>query len=97
MTRYNTIACRKINSRNIRDEGGYTKAHQHRFLIEGESLSFSERNVYDFGIMINPDYEIAPGTSGGIEIEKDGVLQWHALSNDNVWVPVRPLTGHEII
>lgn len=84
-----------VSEQSICDEGGKTKVYQHCFLIGGETLSFKERNVFDFGVAINPSYEIIPGESGGIVIEKDGVLQWYTLSNDNGWVPVRPLTDHE--
>ena len=86
-----------VNEHDIRDEGGKTKTYQHFFLIEEESLSFTERNVFDFGVVINPNYEITSGESGGIAIEKDGVLQWHIFSSDNGWIPVRSLTDHEKI
>ena len=86
-----------IREYNIYDEGGKTKVYQHCFRIGGSTLSFTERNVFDFGIVINPDYEIIPGESGGIAIRKDGVLQWHTFSSDNGWIPVRPLTEHEKI
>lgn len=86
-----------VSEHDIRDEGGKTKTYQHFFLIEEESLSFTERNVFDFGVVINPNYEITSGESGGIAIEKDGVLQWHIFSSDNGWIPVRSLTDHEKI
>lgn len=86
-----------VSEQNIRDEGGNTKIYRHRFLIGGETLLFTERNVFDFGVVINPNYEITSGESGGIAIEKDGVLQWHIFSSDNGWIPVRSLTDHEKI
>ena len=61
------------------------------------NLSFTERNVFDFGVVINPDYEIVPGISGGIAIEKDGLLQWHTFSGNVGWTPVRILTDCERI
>lgn len=86
-----------VSEQSICDEGGKTKVYQHCFLIGGETLSFTERNVFDFGVVINPNYEITSGESGGIAIEKDGVLQWHIFSSDNGWIPVRSLTDHEKI
>ena len=86
-----------VSERSICDEGGKEKVYQHRFLIKGETLSFTERNLFDFGVVINPNYEIISGESGGIAIEKDGVLQWNIFSSDNGWTPVRPLTDHEKI
>lgn len=87
----------EVGEYDICDERGKTKVYKHRFLIEEETLSFTERNVFDFGVVINPNYEITSGESGGIAIEKDGVLQWHIFSSDNGWIPVRPLTNHEKI
>ena len=87
----------EVSGRDIYDEGGKTKVYHHRFLIGGETLSFTERNVFDFGIVINPDYEISPDKSGGIVIRKDGTFQWHTLSSDKGWIPIRPLTEHEKI
>lgn len=86
-----------ISEQNIQDEDGGTKLYRHCFLIKGEKLSFTERNVFDFGVVINPDYEIVPGISGGIAIEKDGLLQWHTFSGNVGWTPVRTLTDHEKI
>ena len=86
-----------VREYNIHDEGGKTEVYWHGFRIGGSTLSFTERNVFDFGIVINPDYEIIPGETGGIAIEKDGVLQWHIFSSDNGWIPVRSLTDHEKI
>lgn len=86
-----------ISEQNIQDEGGKTKVYRHCFLIKGEKLSFTERNVFDFGVVINPDYEIVPGISGGIAIEKDGLLQWHTFSGNVGWTPVRTLTDCERI
>ena len=86
-----------IREYNIHDEGGKTKVYQHCFRIGGSTLTFTERNIFDFGIVINPDYEITPGESGGIAMRKGGVLQWHTFSSDNGWIPVRHLTDHEEI
>lgn len=86
-----------ITERDIYDEGGKTKMYRHRFLIEGETLSFVERNIFDFGVVINPDYEIAPGKEGGIISNEDGVLYWMNYVDEEGWVPARSLTEHEEI
>lgn len=86
-----------ISERDIYDEGGKTKMYRHRFLIKGETLSFVERNIFDFGVVINPDYEIAPGKEGGIISNEDGVLYWMDFVDEEGWVPIRPLTEHEEI
>lgn len=87
----------KITEHNISDEGGKTKLYKHHFPIAGEKLTFIERNVFDFGVVINPDYEINPGISGGLALKKDGILQWHIFTRDKGWIPVRPLTDQEQI
>lgn len=86
-----------ITEHNICDEGGKTKLYEHRFLIGEKTLSFTERNIFDFGVVINPDYEISPDISGGLALKKDGMLQWHTFTRDKGWVPVRPLTDQEQI
>lgn len=87
-----------ISSRTITDEGGRTQVHTHIFQIGGEKLVYTERNVFDFGIVINPAYQVAEDVEvGGIALEIDGVLQWHTFGKDLGWVPVRPLTEHEKI
>jgi hypothetical protein len=51
----------------ITDEGGETKiAHHTVTLPNGSQFRFADRNVFDFGRVINPDYEIAPGIRGGL-------------------------------
>lgn len=80
----------------IINEGGKTKLYTHHFSIGGESLDYTERNMFDVGVVINPAYNVAPGVSGGIAIMKDGTLEWNTVG-DNGWHPVRPLTDNEIV
>jgi hypothetical protein len=70
---------------SIREEKGYEKdedgkiAH-YRYTVtchSGKTFIFTDRNIFDFGRVINPDYEIAPGRSGGILINDDGRYSWH--------------------
>lgn len=81
----------------IHDEGGKTKEYTHSFQINGESLSYTERNIFDVGVVINPCYSVHPDMEpGGIAIKKDGILQWHVWDQSG-WHPVRPLTKEEVI
>lgn len=85
-----------IKERQITDEGGKTKLYTHHFSIGGESLDYTERNMFDVGVVINPAYNVMPGVSGGIAIMKDGTLEWNTIG-ENGWHPVRPLTDNEIV
>lgn len=57
----------------------------------GESLRFSCRNIFDFGYVINPDYEILPGQKGGLE--NNG--KWQDFDDKKGWYDVRELTEFE--
>lgn len=62
----------------ITDEGGKTKCAHHVVEVNGTcTFTFSERSVFDFGIAINPEYEIAPGMSGGLSnVDDDKKRYW---------------------
>ena len=82
-----------ISSRTITDEGGRTQVHTHIFQVGDDKLVFTERNVFDFGVVINPAYQVAEDVeAGGIALEIDGVLQWHTFGKDNAALDCRPLT-----
>ena len=86
----------EIKERTIFDEGGRTKEYTHIFRIGNETLAFTERNVFDFGVVINPDYVITDNKKGGLAMkDDDGITQWYEF-NDG-WYPVRPLTENEEI
>ncbi len=56
----------------IKDEGGKTFLVRHTCVFDdGETLQFTERNVFDFGIVINPDYVVEPGHGKGGLVEYD--------------------------
>ena len=85
-----------IEEKTIIDEGGKTVLCKHHFVVGGKSFDYTERSVFDFGVIINPSYRITDDSpSGGIALMKDGKLQWHVLLEDGGWVPVRPLTESE--
>lgn len=69
----------------------------HTFWIKGEQLDFYERDIFDFGVVINPAYPVAPGLlDGGLCLtNKDGVMVWNVLSDESVPKDVRPLTENE--
>ena len=86
-----------ITKESISDEGGKTNIYKHHFIVHGESLDYVERNMFDVGIIINPDYAVSDGVSGGIALMKNGKLQWHSFISDKGWFPIRPLTEYEEI
>lgn len=64
---------------------------QHTMTINGETLQFSERDIFDFGVVINPCYPIADGVEGGLCLRKNDRLVW----DDVVHGFVRELTENE--
>lgn len=70
-------------------------AAHHTFVINGETLSFSERDIFDFGVVVNPRYSIAEGVSGGLPNSIDGTLVWQDFRSGEGWENVRPLTENE--
>ena len=89
----------KIEEKDIKDEGGRTKTYRHIFLIGGEELCFVERNAFDIGTVINPDYAVAEGhTPGGVATcSEEGLTVWMDFVDSEGWVEVRPLTEKEEI
>lgn len=85
-----------IKERTIYDEGGKTKMYLHCFRVGNKEYSYNERSLFDVGIVINPNYEIADGIRGGIAKQEQGVFAWYNLG-DNGWEFVRPLTEEEAI
>lgn len=56
-----------------------------------ESLKFRCRNIFDFGYVVNPDYEIMPGKEGGLASKG----KWETFESEKGWYPVRELTEFE--
>ena len=88
----------EIKERTITDEGGTTKIYTHYFSINGEELSFIERNIFDVGVVINPNYKLAENLDkGGLAFYENGVMMWQTFEGDQGLVDVRPLTENEQI
>ena len=69
---------------NIEDEGGKTKCIHHRLVFdEGEVLKFSERNIFDFGRVINPEYALAEGADDG------GLVNFDKETGKRYWMDFR--------
>ncbi len=86
------------SSKKVKDEGGYTIEYIHTVeMRSGNVYTFSDRNVFDVGRVINPTYEIVPGKKGGIASIHHGQMYWESFSHKNGWEPVRPLTEEERI
>lgn len=81
-----------ITEKTISDEGGKTKMYTHTFRIGGETLTYTERNVFDCGVVVNPAYSIADGVTGGIALRRNDTLCW--VGGDN-WDSIRELTPAE--
>lgn len=87
------------SEKSITDEGGKTKEYTHTIkFYDGEQLIFTERNIFDFGVVVNPAYSVAPGVSpGGLCLNHEGNYYWHEFADGKGWIPVRELTENEKI
>lgn len=84
-----TVQDHKYTIRKITDEGGKTKCIEHTVtLSSGRTLQFSERNVFDFGRVINPMYAVAEGLEpGGLCNIRDGMQVWEDFARDKYRLP----------
>lgn len=88
----------KTSEKSIKDEGGWTMVYIHQVKMKsGTVLEYEDRNVFDFGRVINPNYPIMEGLGpGGLYTrQKDGTYVWQVFSEGQGWMPVRPLTEDE--
>lgn len=92
------IASVETKAVTIEDEGGRTVMYQHKVTMQsGTVYEFQDRNIFDFGRVINPKYSIAEGVKpGGLcSRDTDGDYIWQTFNDSKGWVPVRPLTEEE--
>lgn len=64
----------------------------------GKEYSFVDRNLFDVGRVINPNYEVAKGLGGGL-IHKDketNKYYWQTFNNKEGWIIVRELEEEEL-
>lgn len=63
----------------------------------GEPLCFQCRNIFDVGYVVNPEYEIAPGVTGGLATRSapDAPLIWQHFVRPATWSDVRLVTPEE--
>lgn len=75
-----------------------TGAHSvlHTMTINGETLQFAERDIFDFGVVVNPCYSIADGVDGRLCLRKNGRLVWENFMSGNGWCIVRELMDNEV-
>ncbi len=75
--------------RPIRDEGGKTFCVEHTITCDNNrTLQFSERNIFDYGRVINPMYAVAPGLEpGGLCNVRDGVRVWEHFQVEQFCLP----------
>lgn len=78
-------------------EKGNSKYFKHTMEIHGKTYTFNERNVFDVGKVINPDYPIKEGMkNGGILLAKDGTDYWLFFNEKTgEWFTVREATSEE--
>ena len=87
----------ETTEKTIYDEGGKTKQYTHILTTkEGKVFSFTDRNVFDFGRVINPAYEVVPGKKGGIILSYQETLAFFDKFPDKDTVPLRLLDKDEI-
>lgn len=77
------------------DEGGRTKSYRHIIKINGKTYTFCERNIFDFGRVINPDYEIIKGVKGGLAFYENEKWIWKGYVEKKGWEKVRDMTEDE--
>lgn len=87
-----TTATMTTTTKMVEDEGGKTTVAYHSVTLKsGNTLTFTDRNIFDFGRVINPSFAIAEGVSGGL---RNGNI-WMDFASGKGWVPVRELTQEE--
>jgi hypothetical protein len=64
---------------------------------DGTALEFKCRNIFDFGYVVNPDYEVMPGKKGGLsDVDREtGVWFWMWYESGEGWNRVREMTAFE--
>lgn len=80
------------------DEGGKTLSYRHTIFIENEKYEFCERNIFDFGRVINPEYKISENSEeeGGLIKKRDNKYFWMDFEAKNGWNEVRELSVNEL-
>jgi len=81
------------------DEGGKTTAYKSTVIFENETFMFNDRNIFDFGRVINPCYAIQDGIEiGGLmrKNKEEDKYYWQTFKTAEGWFDVREVTGHEL-
>lgn len=77
------------------DEGGKTIKYIHTLLLNGKTYVFSERNVFDVGRVINPEYEIVKGSKGGLAKCENNKWFWMDFVSGKGYVKTRDMDKDE--
>jgi hypothetical protein len=82
---------------DVDDEDGEERhEYEIKSLRSGKVYMFSDRNIFDFGRVINPKYAIAEGVDGGLAYnDADGNLSWHTTDTGRGWHFVRKMEKEE--
>lgn len=86
-----------ITKKFVTDEGGKTIIYHHTLIVDGKSYEFDERNIFDFGRVINPFYSVSPGIiSGGLAKQEGDKFYWQVFRSGEGWLNIREITGSEL-
>lgn len=81
------------------DEGGRATVYKIAITLNGKTWRFIDRNIFDVGRCINPDYAITPGSKpGGLGQLNDSGAHWMDFqggANGKGWIKVRDMDPDE--
>lgn len=84
--------------KRITDEGGDTVEYIITVTcLNGKVFQFRDRNVFDFGRVINPMYVIQPGVDGGLASTEGGKACWLKFETPNGWEKARDMDEDEAV
>jgi len=92
-----TVSRVDVSKSTYADEGGKQAMYTITVVFkDGDSLAFTDRNVFDFGRCTNPLYSIADGEEpGGLVTSDGGKLVFESFAEPGGWRAVRELTEKE--
>ena len=79
----------KMSEKTIYDEGGETKEITHRFVIEDDVIVMTERNIFDFGRVVN--------YKNGAIFNRNGVMVVEKIEGDSIPLTINEKKAHTII
>ena len=76
-----------------------TISYCHTFVINGKRIVLNERNIFDVGTVINPNYSVAPGYEKGGSVwgNEDGELFWDVWEKEPVKMTEEEIKAYELV